>query len=221
MGDGTTGATERRSVRADARRNIERLAEAAAEVFGEQGLRAPLEAIARRAGVSTGTIYNRFGSREALIDAVVPALVGSRLAEAADRALARADAWDGFAGYVEEVCELQASNMAINDLIARDFPVSDILNEVCHAAQGTLSRIVARAQEDGSLRADFTDQDMLFVFWSNAVLVRFTAQAAPEAWRRSLAFTLDGLRAGAAHPLPTAALTPAQVDEVLARLGQD
>jgi AcrR family transcriptional regulator len=220
MGGDAVETTRPRGVRADARRNIERLEEAAAEVFGEQGLRAPLEAIARRAGVSTGTIYNRFGSREALIDAVVPKLVGSRLAEAAERALASADAWDGFASYVEQVCELQASNQALNDLIARDFPVSDMLNEVCHGAQEQSARIVERARAAGSLRADFTDQDLLFVFWSNAVLVRFTAQAAPDAWRRGLAFTLDGLRSGAAHPLPTEALTPEQVEQVLTRLGR-
>lgn len=218
MGEDAVEATGRRSVRADARRNIERLAEAAAEVFGEQGLRAPLEAIARRAGVSTGTIYNRFGSREALIDAVVPALVGSRLEEAAGQALSCEDAWEGFVRYVGAVCELQASNMALNDLISRDFPVSDTLNGVCHVAQEQSARIIARAKADGSLRKDFTDQDLLFVFWSNAVLVRFTAQAAPGAWRRSLAFTLDGLRADAAHPLPVEALTPEQVDAVLARL---
>ncbi len=210
--------TGRRSVRADARRNIARLTEAAAEVLSEQGLRAPLETIARRAGVSTGTIYNRFGSREALIDAVVPALLGSRLEEAAQRALACPGAWDGFAGYVEEVGELQASNQALNDLIARDFPVSDALSEVCHVTQVQSARIVERAKAEGSLRSDFTAPDLMFVFWSNAVLVRFTAGVSPEVWRRSLSFTLDGLRSGAAHPLPTGPMTREQLEQVVARL---
>ncbi|WP_245979832.1 TetR/AcrR family transcriptional regulator [Streptomyces diacarni] len=58
-------------MRADAQRNAEKLRAAAAELFQERGLQVPLEEIARRAGVSHGTLYNLFGTREALIDEVV------------------------------------------------------------------------------------------------------------------------------------------------------
>ncbi|SDD24027.1 transcriptional regulator, TetR family [Glycomyces harbinensis] len=215
MGDGAV-----RSVRADARRNIEKLVQSAADVFRERGLNAPLEAIAQRAGVSTGTIYHRFGSREALIDAVVPDYAEDQLDEAAAGAEACADPWDGFALYVERVCELQASNLALNDVISRNHPGTAKLAEVCRRSQEQARRIAERAQADGALRADFAVEDLLFVFWSNAMLIRFTAETAPDAWRRSLAFTLDGLRTGAAHELPTAALTPAQVEQVMAGRGR-
>src|SRR6516225_8646794 len=58
-------------LRADARRNLEKLRAAAAEAFSERGLDMPLEEIAARAGVSIGTLYNRLGPRDALVDAVV------------------------------------------------------------------------------------------------------------------------------------------------------
>ncbi|HEY1704146.1 MAG TPA: helix-turn-helix domain-containing protein, partial [Trebonia sp.] len=67
-GEGLAGE---RPLRADARRNIEKVMEAAAEAFARDGLDVPLEDIARSAGVRAGTIYNRFGGREGLLDAVV------------------------------------------------------------------------------------------------------------------------------------------------------
>ena len=57
-------------LRRDARRNRERLVEAAHAVFAEQGLEAPLDVIARRAGVGNATLYRHFPTRAALVDAV-------------------------------------------------------------------------------------------------------------------------------------------------------
>src|SRR3954467_12553578 len=106
-------------MRRDARRNVERLTAAAARVFGERGLDAPLEEIARAAGVSAGTLYNRFGGRDALIDAVMPDLLEARIREALDQARAAEDPWEGFAGYVTWLCELQATDPAMRDAVTR------------------------------------------------------------------------------------------------------
>lgn len=207
------------TLRADARRNIEKLKAAAVEVFREKGLHAPLEEIAKRAGVSTGTLYNRFGSREALIDAVMPDLAQDTLDKVVEKALAATDPWEGFAGYVVDVCHVQASDPALNDVISRRY-AAEQLAVVCAVTEDRERQIIGRAQRAGVLRPDFTREDMLFVWWSTAMLVRNTADAAPEAWRRSIGFLLDGLRAEAAHPLPVAALTPGQVDEVMRELGE-
>jgi len=205
-------------VRADARRNIEKLQAAAVEVFRERGLHAPLEEIAQRAGVSVGTLYNRFGCREALIDAVMPDLAAVSLGEVAERALACDDPWAGFAGYVHDVCRIQACDPALNDVISRRY-AAEQLTVVCKVTEEREREIIGRAQAHGSLRTDFTREDMLFVFWSTAMLVRHTASAAPDAWQRSIAFLLDGLRATAAHPLPVHPLTREQVDDVMRQLG--
>ncbi|MCZ4610851.1 hypothetical protein O3S80_45250 [Streptomyces sp. Lzd4kr] len=69
-----------------------------------------------------------------------------------------------------------------------------------------------------SLRQDFTGEDLVFVFATNSVLARAVRDTVPDVWRRGVAFTLDGLRTEAAHPLPTAPLTPQQVYEVMGNI---
>jgi AcrR family transcriptional regulator len=206
-------------MRRDAVRNRERLIAAAAETFRERGLEAPLEEIAQRAGVSPGTLYNRFGSRDALIDAVMPALVEARVRDALSRAEAAATPWDGFALYVTLLCELQATDPALNDAVSRRFPDAAELTAICDAQMGSARGLIARAQQEGALRADFTAEDLASLFWSTSMIVRATASVAPQAWRRALALTLDGLRAGAAHPLPVPPMSMEQVHEAMLGLG--
>jgi AcrR family transcriptional regulator len=205
-------------MRADAQRNAKKLRAAAAELFRERGLQAPLKEIARRAGVSHGTLYNLFGSREALIDEVVADLAVERLDEVAEQALAHADAWEGFAFYIEKVCELQAGDPALSDVVTRRYPSADRLTAVCDRTNAAAARIMERAQQAGVLRPDFTGGDLLFMFGINALLARAAADAAPDAWRRGVAFMLDGLRADAARPLPVGPLTPQQLYGVLGNL---
>lgn len=69
----STGTAQRpadphRGLRSDARRNYQRILEAARQVFGESGADACMEEIAARAGVGVGTVYRRFASKDALID---------------------------------------------------------------------------------------------------------------------------------------------------------
>src|SRR3954462_10788190 len=57
-------------MRADARRNRDKLLAAAVELFGLEGTDVSLEAIAKRAGVGIGTLYRHFPTRESLVEAV-------------------------------------------------------------------------------------------------------------------------------------------------------
>ncbi|EKX63292.1 TetR/AcrR family transcriptional regulator [Streptomyces ipomoeae] len=205
-------------MRADAQRNAQKLRAAAAELFHERGLQAPLKEIARRAGVSHGTLYNLFGSREALIDEVVTDLAAGRLDAVAEEALAREDAWDGFAYYIEKLCEMQLTDPVIADVVTGRYPGAARLMAVCERARVAAVRIIERAQRSGALRPDFTNEDLLFVFAANAQLSRAAKDTAPDAWRRGVALALDGLRTEAAHPLPAAPLTPQQFKEVMSNL---
>src|ERR1700752_3186167 len=74
-------------VRADARRNYDRIVEVAREVFREQGYDASLDEIAKRAGVGPGTLYRHFPKRENLLDAIMQSWV-DRVNETTDKALA-------------------------------------------------------------------------------------------------------------------------------------
>lgn len=198
-------------MRADAARNIEKLRTAAAEVFREQGLQVSLKDIARRAGVSHGTLYNLFGSREALIDDVVADLAADRLEDIAERCLAFEVPWDGFAHYVHAVCEINSNEPALADVINGRYPGSGTLMELCARASGDAERIIRRAQQAGELRADFTGEDLALTVGAIAMLARAGAGIAPGLWRRSAALVLDGLRSRATNSvLPESRLTPDQ-----------
>ncbi len=205
-------------MRADARHNAAKLRVAAARLFQERGLQVSLKEIARTAGVSPGTLYNLFGNREKLIDEVVADLAGARLDAVAAQALAHEDPWEGFVFYIEKVCELQATDRALNDVLARRYPDAARLMAVCDRVQATAGRVIERARHSGTLRSDFTREDLLFIFATNARLAQAAAHTAPDAWRRCVAFVLDGLRTEAGRPLPAGPLTPQQATQVLATM---
>ena len=106
-----------RKMRADAARNRAAIVAVARDVFAEHGLEAPLEAIAARAGVGIATLYRRFPTREKLVAAALVEKI-TEYAEAARQALATPDPWDGFAGFVERICELQAGDRGLSDLLS-------------------------------------------------------------------------------------------------------
>jgi AcrR family transcriptional regulator len=188
-------------LRRDAQRNLERLVAAAREAFAQRGLDVPLEEVARRAGVSIGTLYNRFPTRAELVAAVF-ADREETVIEIAEHALTMPP-WAGFAHFVEQICRLLAADRGYNALSAQRPP---------HAApprgHTLMTQLIARAQDSGELRADFVLTDMSFVIWSITRTIEATGDVSPDAWRRHLAFVFDGLRAGAAHPLPVPPLRP-------------
>jgi AcrR family transcriptional regulator len=180
-------------MRSDAQRNAERLKAAALEVFRETGLGSPLEEIARRAGVSVGTLYNRFGSRETLIDAVVPDLARANL----DRIDAIVDAVAGprerVAAYVNGLVEMQIADPALSDAIASAYPdASQELKAVCDAALDEGARLLAEAQAAGVLRPDFTRDDLAALMFANAAMIR---SGGAESTRRIAGLVLAGLSA--------------------------
>jgi AcrR family transcriptional regulator len=183
-------------LRRDARQNVEKLTAAAVQVFREQGFQAPLDAVAQAAGVSIGTLYNRFGSREALIDAAAPAIAAERTDRLAADAAARPDPWARFRHYVTGLLELQAASPPVDDIMARRFPGSATLTRQCDHALRHATRFITEAQADGSLRPDFQPADLTALFLATSGILRGCTEGPPDAWRRHLDFLLDGLRAG-------------------------
>ncbi|MBM7790597.1 TetR/AcrR family transcriptional regulator [Tenggerimyces flavus] len=179
------------ALRRDARENVEKLTAAATRVFVAQGLGAPLDEVARAAGVSTGTLYNRFGSREALIDAIAPALVASRMAAVAADAESEPDAWGSFARYVSGLLELQVECPAQDDILTRRFPESRELTTLCDVANRQAVTYLEAAQATGAARADVDAHDLTALFAATSGILR---SAGPEACRRHLRLVLAGLR---------------------------
>ena len=209
-----------RPLRRDAQRNREAIVEAARQVFCDQGLEAPLEQIARHARVGIATLYRRFPSRAALLDAVLTVDLQAHI-DAAEHALAIDDPWDGFAFYLEQNCRLQASDRGLNDVMGMRFPRATAVEAAKARLFELLGQVVDRAQQSGQLRADLTLEDLAFLNWANArILPAVRAAGAPDAWRRPLGLLLDGLRAERAHPLPHPPLSQQQVHRAMVTLGR-
>ena len=87
-------------LRVDARRNLESVLRAAREVFGELGYGAPMEEVARRAGVGVGTVYRRFPSKEVLVRRIAAEEVTWLTVQARESLEGDAAPWDALAGYL-------------------------------------------------------------------------------------------------------------------------
>ncbi|WP_279328554.1 helix-turn-helix domain containing protein [Streptomyces sp. OS603R] len=208
-------------LRRDARRNRERLVEAAHAVFAEQGLEAPLDVIARRAGVGNATLYRHFPTRAALVDAVFRGQLTGTM-EAGERARRAPDAWAGLAGYLDAVFATLAADRGTNDLMTTRLPDVETLGAVHAHNRETVDVLLERARAQGSVRADVTTEDLLFTLAALGRAVPPLAVAAgPDAWRRPLALFLEGLRGPAREPrpLPGRPLDEEELGQVLGEMG--
>jgi AcrR family transcriptional regulator len=209
-----------RPLRRDAQRNRDAIVAAARQVFCDHGLEAPLEEIARQAGVGIATLYRRFPSRAELLDAVLADTVQAHV-EVAEQALAADDPWDGFASYLEATCRLQAADRGLNDVMGMRFPRATAVEAAKTRLFELVGELVRRAQASGQLRPDLTREDLAFLNWGNArILQASRAAGAPDAWRRHLGLLLDGFRAERAHPLPQPPLSLRQVHRAMVILGR-
>lgn len=179
-------------LRADAERNRASLLHAAREIFGEHGLDASLDEIARRAGVGNATLYRRFPSRRDLIAEVFAGQM-TEWVQLADRCLNDPDPWQGFVHYVTRICEMQATDRGLSDLLVNaSFDDDERLAGLRATAQRGAVEVIERAQRDGSLRADFTRLDIRLLMMANAGVAARSPDR--QAWRRHLTLFLEGLR---------------------------
>jgi AcrR family transcriptional regulator len=188
----TTTTTER-PLRADARRNREKIVNAAREIVAEQGEAAQIDDVARKAGVGVGTVYRHFPNKDALMGELV------RMCVVECTALTRAaadveDPWEAFAGMVRTSCERAAEDAGFRRTwqAAGDEAVAyaaDVKAEL-HAAGGEL---IDRAHAAGKLREDFTVDDMPGLMCGLGAAI--DALPEPDRWRRLVEFALDGLKA--------------------------
>jgi AcrR family transcriptional regulator len=189
--------------RADSRRKRLRLIAATRAAVAEQGLSVAAADIADRAEVGIGTLYRRFGSKEALIELVLLDSIGV-VATAAQHALDHEDPVSGLTVLLSTLAEGQVSNRGLREYATGlGAQRSENIREHTHALRGALESLVQRAQDSGAIRDDVTWRDV-------AVLAEAAATAghclgvAPgaEQWRRTLGVIMDGLRPPGSGPLP-------------------
>ncbi len=205
--------------RRDALRNRKLLTDKAREIFAEQGLDAPLDEIAKRAGVGNATLYRHFPTRAALVDEVFRDALTETTA-AGELARTAEDAWTGLTQYLHTVFADLAADRGTNDLMTTKLEGVTSLEAIHAHNRTTIDGLLRRGQEQGAIRPDLTTEDLLFALAALGRTVPALTMAAPDAWLRPLALLLDGLRARpAVPPLPASALTSAQLGEVLLNLG--
>ncbi|MGW4210438.1 TetR/AcrR family transcriptional regulator [Lentzea sp. NPDC004789] len=143
-----------RPMRADARRNRDKLLEAAREAFATEGLSVPVDEIARRAGLGAGTMHRHFPTKESLLEAIVVSHVELLVEEA--RALEDApDAGAAFFGFCFGMVERGMANRALAEVLAGvGFDAKAKVAAVAEELDRTLERLVARAQAAGAVRSD-------------------------------------------------------------------
>ena len=178
-----------RPMRADARRNYEKLVGAALEVFTDQGASASLEAVAERAGVGIGTLYRHFPTRQALLEAVYADEVEA-MARAADD-LADQPPWDAVTEWLHQYVGFAATKRALMDMMLDADPTSDALATCRTALARAGDDLIGRAQAAGVVRPDVEFLDIARMVGQIGV----APNADEEQKERMLAIVLDGLRA--------------------------
>ena len=180
--------------RADARRNVRKLVEAAREAVAEVGVAVTAHEIARRAGVGIGTFYRRLPSREALLTAVFTDTL-DELVAVARAALDAPDPWAGFAEFAESYAQLRAASCGIRDVLG-DSPLDLDIETPVAELRGLIEQVVGRAQQAGALRQDVTWQDIAFLLAATMTGDDTIGLRAPaDQWRRNLRVILAGLQA--------------------------
>jgi AcrR family transcriptional regulator len=200
---GDQTAADQPALRADAERNRCRIVETARQVFAEQGLDAPMNQVARRAQVGIATLYRRFPTRADLITEVFAEKM-SAYADAIGQALADPDPWHGFRTYIERVCAMQAEDHGFTEVLTLTFPTAKAFEAKRNEAYRGFAELIARAKSGGRLRPDFSPEDLVVLLMANAGVIAATADAAPDAWRRLIAYMIQAFAADHTDALPPA-----------------
>jgi AcrR family transcriptional regulator len=195
-----------RPLRRDAARNRDRLLAAASEVFDAHGLDASVAEVARVAGVGMGTLYRRFPTKDALIDALVHEVLGATI-RMAQEAADHSDG-TGLERFLEASSVYQAEHLGcLPRLWSTD-------HKMVKAVRSLIGQLLADAQQHGRIRADLTSTDITMVMWSIRGILETTRSLAPDAWRRHLDLLLAGMRPST-EKLPHPPVKQARIDTIL------
>ena len=178
-----------RPKRADARRNYDKVLNAAREAFAERGTSTSLEEIARRAEVGIGTLYRNFPNRQALLEAVYVDELESLCRSSIG--LDALPSWEAFVTWIDRLVGYLATKQALAqellEYVDRDAP----LFQACRGSlYGAGDPLLQRAQADHTVRADTNLSEIIQIVGGIAKIPGLE----PEQTRHMLQIALDGLR---------------------------
>ena len=177
-------------LRADARRNRERIVEAARTVFAKHGADAQMDDIARAAGVGVGTVYRHFPDKQALMGELVAAKFRA-FADNAERALEVEDPWEAFEGMLRTNAELCARDIGLQQALQREPAAWSVAALELVRLRDLATQLIDRAQAAGVMRRDFVVDDIPMLMGG----LTATMAVAQYDWHRHLEIILDGIRA--------------------------
>jgi len=177
-------------MRADARRNYERLLSAAKSAFEEHGTQASLDDIARQAGLGNATLYRHFPTREILLETILRDSI-KELGDTAEELLATESAGEALATWVRAaVVHATVYRGLVTMLMDSLKDETSDLNGACTAMQSSGRDLLERARAAGEIRQDITASG-LFALIASAAWAR---EHAPEEADQVLTVLIDGLR---------------------------
>ena len=193
--EAVTGEVERPK-RADARRNRELLIEAARTVFSTQGAGAPMEAIAKQAGVGVGTLYRHFPNRLDLVEAVYESDV-QELAATARRVVAELEPGAAVDAFFDAFVRYAQTKQALLGELQQSFEKHPDLRSRCREQiESSFDMVIEHAKQAGAIRNDISGSDVMQL----TAPVCSNSSISAEQSQRLIGMILDGLRAGATQP---------------------
>ena len=188
----TTTPTGERPLRADARRNRERILAAAREVFGAKGQEAQMDDVAAQAGVGVGTVYRHFPTKTALMGAIAAENFAQFAANAREAYEQIEDPWESLAVSFRRTEELMGCDAGVQYLLLHTPELLEYIEPEKVELDQAMSKLMTRAKRAGVLRKDFEMHDFGLVMCG---LCSTMSAAVAFNWRRHLEILLAGLHA--------------------------
>ncbi|MDX6685874.1 MAG: hypothetical protein QOF86_2002 [Baekduia sp.] len=188
-------STEPKPQRADARRNRERIVDAARELFAELGQATQMDDVARRANVGVGTVYRHFPTKAALVGELLAAKFCHH-AEVARRWAQEPDGWTAFEGFLRESFAAMAQDVTLQQRIswASEGAALERAEEERLILSGVVGELIERAKAEGTMRETFTIDDVPALMCAAGAVIEAQGRT-PVLADRFIEFLIDGLRA--------------------------
>ncbi len=190
---------DRRPLRADAARNVDKIITAAHQCFRDHGPDVPLQTIAATAGVGPATLFRNFADKEELVLAALNRQLRRHVDPVIEQALAGPDAADGLFRVVDALMEVASEDANLVTAVAGR---RGSLTGITGGMVESVAVLLGRGQHQGTLRSDISMTDMIRLL---AMLIGVVDTMTPgsDAWRRPVALFEDAIRTERPHrPLP-------------------
>lgn len=188
-------------LRADARRNRERILEAAVRAFTEKGADVAIDTIAKAAGVGSATLYRHFPTREALVEAAYRNEL-ARVCDSAVKLLADNPPDRAIRLWMDDFIDYLAAKQGMADALrAAVASGADPFAETLDKLGAALDILLHAGADAGLLRPDIDPFDAGFSLAGVALITSAPGQR--ERAGRLLDLLLDGLRYRADGPTPS------------------